>query len=833
MGLHIARFKDSKTQRPVDVKADEVLIKFRAGTASAAKEQVFSLLKAAPAPRKMIALQKIRYHRVPVPAGVTLDDFLIQVRKAPSVEAAEVNPVLRSQTVSPDDPILDEQWGLKAIHAPEAWEVTQGDPSIVIAVVDSGIDSDHPDLVPNLVPGYNFISDTANADDDLGHGTQVAGIIAAKSNNGLGISGVAPGCKMMPLKVLDANGEGTAADVAEAIIYAADNGCRVINLSLGTYAWSEALKEAVEYALSSNCVAVASAGNNAGDTPCFPAAYPSVISVTAVDYSSKPCFFSNRGMFIDVAAPGFDVHTTEMGGGYKAVKGTSPAAAHVAGLAALLISSDHDISGGSVRAVVSATAADLSAAGWDSETGKGLVDCSAAIHERKTSEYDVGIARLDALPRAPLPNQRVNVRAMIRNHGPASSSPVALAARQDGHVVWQTNLPVLAAKEGIDLSFPWMPTNNLTNPASVLTLELAPCAGEILLADNQRTIVITTTSEPTHDVAIISAKAQGAPLEPGTPVPVTVEIVNLGNQDERDVIVRSFYWRQPLVDDKSVTLSAGERLLLCYEWMSPPYLQQTNAPEPLYRLSFDVPSLPEEQTLTNNTFILNLRYSKSESCLVPFHLREAGKEVHQWIAIQAYEFFTSQITGSELTDYYGYGSTSQWLENSANDHGDSNLIEGTYDEDNGLNWYEHFVQGGDGNELLRGLDGFWSGYIEQESAYERAAVTDNFWASAISAYSSSRSTAYYWLGRVAHVLADMTVPAHVHNDGHPAQLGDEEYYEQALAFEHPIYDKNFKLWGFGDEPRGGPTGTILVPINIEALFLYYRKLYRRLSEHRR
>ena len=141
----------------MDAKADEVLIKFRGGAASAEKEKVFALLKAAPAPRKMAALQKIRYQRVPVPAGVTLDDFLTQVRKAAAVESAEVNPVLRLQSLSPDDPFLDEQWGLKAIQAPQAWEVTPGDPSVVIAVVDSGIDSDHPDLVANLVPGYNFI----------------------------------------------------------------------------------------------------------------------------------------------------------------------------------------------------------------------------------------------------------------------------------------------------------------------------------------------------------------------------------------------------------------------------------------------------------------------------------------------------------------------------------------------------------------------------------------------------------------------------------------------------------------------------------------------------
>jgi len=144
------------------------------------------------------------------------------------------------------------------------------------------------------------------------------------------------------------------------------------------------------------------------------------------------------------------------------------------------------------------------------------------------------------------------------------------------------------------------------------------------------------------------------------------------------------------------------------------------------------------------------------------HQRDTGSEVHQWLTIEGYAFYDAQFPGSELEDYVGHGSPAQWLGNSTSDHGNSNILEGTYDEDNGVNWMQHFVQGADGEELYIGFaSDTW------DSAYERAAVTDNFWGSAVGAYGSNKREAYYTLGRVIHLLEDLTVPAHVHNDAHP------------------------------------------------------------------
>jgi len=186
------------------------------------------------------------------------------------------------------------------------------------------------------------------------------------------------------------------------------------------------------------------------------------------------------------------------------------------------------------------------------------------------------------------------------------------------------------------------------------------------------------------------------------------------------------------------------------------------------------------------------------------HARDAGKEVHQWIVIEAFDFYDSQFVGSELGNYVGYGSPSQWLGNSTSDHGNSNIAEGTHDEDNGINWMNHFVAGGDGGELYDGLS-VW------DSAYERAGVTTNFWGSAIGAYGSNKSAAYYNLGRVAHLLTDMTVPAHVHLDEHP--LFDT--YEVELA-ENDSYNGH-NVW-FKQYTSATASGQIRSYANLEQIF---------------
>jgi len=291
--------------------------------------------------------------------------------------------------VTPDDPhYAAYQWNLPQIRAPYAWAVSTGGAEIVIAVVDTGVDLDHPDLATKLVAGYDFANDDDCPDDDHGHGTHVAGIAAAATNNGTGIAGLSWGARIMPLKALSA-GSGTVFDTAEAIIYAADHGAQVINLSIGGTEASSTLQDAVDYAHGKGALIVAAAGN-CGDQnyaangcstmnqPLYPAAGNHTLAVASTGATDERSSFSNVGSYVDVAAPGSYIWSTYPGT-YSARSGTSQSAPHVAGLAALVWSRNPTLSNDQVEQVIESTAADLGEIGRDDAYGHGRIDAYRAV----------------------------------------------------------------------------------------------------------------------------------------------------------------------------------------------------------------------------------------------------------------------------------------------------------------------------------------------------------------------------------------------------------------------------------------------------------------------
>ncbi|UPT74941.1 MAG: S8 family peptidase [Elusimicrobiota bacterium] len=232
----------------------------------------------------------------------------------------------------------EETWGISRVHAPAAWEISQGK-GVKVAVIDTGIDSAHPELSGSVDGGYSAITKTENpADyqDDNGHGTHVAGTVAAKKD-GKGVVGVAPKARLYAVKVLDADGSGNLSDVIDGIVWAAKNKMDVANMSLGAPVDSEAMKRAIRFARGSGVVVVAAAGNSGGSVG-FPGAYEDAIAVAASDYQDKVASFSSRGPEVDFIAPGVDVLSAKMGGGFASYSGTSMAAPHVAGLAAIAVS---------------------------------------------------------------------------------------------------------------------------------------------------------------------------------------------------------------------------------------------------------------------------------------------------------------------------------------------------------------------------------------------------------------------------------------------------------------------------------------------------------------
>jgi hypothetical protein len=281
------------------------------------------------------------------------------------------------RVAEPDDPYYYAQWGLPRGGVPVAWTLSSGQ-GVTVAVVDTGVDASHPDLAGQLLPGYDFLNDDADPSDDNGHGTRMTGIVAARCQNAEGVCGVAPGAQVLPIKSLDAQGYGPYSAVANGIIYAVDNGARVVNLSLVGTAPSSILQAAVDYAVAHDVVVVAATGNYGTDAPGYPAASNGAVAVAAISEADTHPAFSNYGAWVHVAAPGVDVVTTTPGG-YAASTGTSPAAAFGSGVFALLLSANPMMSRTDAMARVQAGAIDLGSNGWDPYFGWGRVDAYGAL----------------------------------------------------------------------------------------------------------------------------------------------------------------------------------------------------------------------------------------------------------------------------------------------------------------------------------------------------------------------------------------------------------------------------------------------------------------------
>lgn len=344
---------------------------------------------------------------------------LIRIRVAPGAEQETIARLLARGDVefatlnyivqafeTPNDPGFGSQWGMTKIEAPSAWNISHGSADITIAVIDTGVDLDHPDLAGKLwvntdeipangldddfngyiddVNGYDFYNLDAFPDDDNSHGSHVAGIAAAATNNGVGVAGVSWGAKIMALKALNYNGNGSTADLAEAVYYAVDNGAKVINMSLGI-PWTSwpcnypDIETAFTYAVNHNVLLVVAAGNDGKYGVSCPGAYDQAMAVGSTDSSDNRSSFSNYGPRLDIAAPGSSIYSTWSNGTYGTKSGTSMATPYVAGLAALVWGMAPNMTAAQVRQAIESTADDLGPPGWDIYYGYGRINAFAAL----------------------------------------------------------------------------------------------------------------------------------------------------------------------------------------------------------------------------------------------------------------------------------------------------------------------------------------------------------------------------------------------------------------------------------------------------------------------
>ncbi|MCU1467379.1 MAG: peptidase, partial [Actinomycetia bacterium] len=298
-----------------------------------------------------------------------------------------------------NDALSSQQWAFNAVPYQAAWKLANG-AGITVAVVDTGVLGAHEDLVGSVIPGIDLASDAAQYDparngevDPGGHGTHVAGIIAAHPNNGVGIAGAAPGVKIMPIRILDKSGSGSSSDVAEGIIWAVNHGARLVNLSLGGGP-SPGMQAAIQYARSRQVVTFAAGGNSYqdGNQANYPAAYPEAVAVGAVDSSLHHASYSNTGAYIDVVAPGDQIWSTYGTGRaqYALMSGTSMATPYATAAAALLLSERPSLSATDVTSLIEGTASDLGPRGRDDTFGHGLVNPLQALLLASPEKIDNG-----------------------------------------------------------------------------------------------------------------------------------------------------------------------------------------------------------------------------------------------------------------------------------------------------------------------------------------------------------------------------------------------------------------------------------------------------------
>lgn len=388
-----------------------------------------------------------RIYVIPLSGPRDAQSIASQLAGLAEIEYAQPNYIYSIDAAQANDPDLNRQWYIKNVRADQAWEITTGDSSIAIGVLDTGVDWLHPDLSTQFkinkaedrngngvfdawpsnqqgtdifgnqvngdidgvdqdrngytddVIGYDFVDqpslnfgDARDRDpipsDEHGHGTQVSGVVSAKQNNAKGISGVAPGCRIVALRAFDATGNAEDDDIASAIVYAVENGVRILNLSYGDVVPSMLQRDAIRYAVDQGVTVFASSGNEGGFDRHYPSDFNEVISVgatTNIPYEDILASLTTTGEGMDILAPGTDIYTTDLDNGYKSVNGTSFSSPIAAAIGALLLSKDTRYTPAQIKGILASTARDLGKQGFDPETANGRVDALSALNYRGTA----------------------------------------------------------------------------------------------------------------------------------------------------------------------------------------------------------------------------------------------------------------------------------------------------------------------------------------------------------------------------------------------------------------------------------------------------------------
>lgn len=424
-------------------------------------------------------------HVVNVPPG-NEQAAVKRLQADPTVKFAEVDQLMPVAGAA-NDPYYTSEWHLPDVGAPTAWNYATGS-GIVIAILDTGVDGTHPDLASQMVPGWNFYNNNSNTADTNGHGTAVAGTAAAATNNSVGVASVAGGAKIMPVVIADPTGWAYWSTVAQGITWAADHGARVVSLSYQGASASSTIQSAASYLRSKGGVLFVAAGNTGAidNTP----ATSLMMVVSAVQQGDTLASFSSFGSFVDISAPGNNIITTKMGGGYWNCWGTSFATPIVAATAALILSERPDFTPAQVDATLESTATDLGAPGYDIYYGYGDVNATAALQQAASA------------PLAPAPDTTAPTVAIASPTGGTVSGTVSVSVNASDNVgVAHVDLLVSGAVVATDTTAPYLfgwNSANVANGSVTLTAAAYDAAGNSAVS-SPVTVTVSNVVAPPPD----------------------------------------------------------------------------------------------------------------------------------------------------------------------------------------------------------------------------------------------------------------------------------------------------------------------------------------------
>ena len=463
------------------------------------------------------------FHLVPVVSAKLAEKRIAELKKRAEIAYIEEDVVMHA--VQQEIP-----WGVDRIDADQVWPATNTGAGVDVAILDGGIDYDHPDLDNNIAGGVNYAGwwwrdGSTNRfywDDRNGHGSHCAGIVAAEDNT-IGVVGVAPGARLWAVKVLDDNGDGYVSDIIQGIEWCSDHGIEVASMSFGG-GYSESLENACSAAYAAGVLLVAAAGNEGASGVIYPAAYGSVIAVSAIDNRDAIASFSSVGPEIELAAPGVGIKSTYRYGGYAIGDGTSMACPHVAGVAALVWAADELglTTPAQVRLRLRETAEDIGLLA--TQQGYGLVDAQAAAQPGDI--HDVAVTAI-AAPSTVILGTTATINVTIQNQGTLDETfDVVLSESPDGFS--DTKSVTLAAGASTTITFSW-DTTAAAPGDHTLAVTAGPVPEETDTGDNSRSTVIAVEPALT-DIAVTAVNAT-SPVVQGEIVNVSVTVKNVGNQD--------------------------------------------------------------------------------------------------------------------------------------------------------------------------------------------------------------------------------------------------------------------------------------------------------------